>query len=537
MSELQPPSETPPSPEAKKRVSAVVDIGAASVRMVIAEIDAAGRVHRLESLRRAVRLGKDTFTQGRIEQETVRSCIEILKNFQKVMAEYGITDPAQVHAVATSSVREAQNADNFRDRISIATGINLRIIDAAEESRLTFMAAQDVLEKAPDLASADVLFVEVGGGSTEILLLQQGRVGFSNSYQLGTLRTREELETYRAPSERVRRILAQHITHAAETMKKDIPPVQSPVLVAMSGDVRFAASQIVPDWADAPLARLDLKTLAAFADKIITVPVEKLVGRYKIAYEEAETLGPGLFTYVILCRMLNAGTIIIPKTSFRDGLLRDVAFERPWTDAFSEEVVRSAVALGHKYAFDEKHARHVADLGARIFQALHKEFHLDPRHDLLLRVAGLVHEIGGFISDRSHHKHSMYLILNSDIFGLNRDDLTLVALIARYHRRALPSLSQPEFAALDMDRRITVSKMSAILRVADALDRNHLQQVQNPVLSLSKDELTITADNVEDLTMERMALKEKGRLFEEAYGLRVVLQEGRTVKGEKPDAG
>jgi len=235
--------------------------------------------------------------------------------------------------------------------------------------------------------------------------------------------------------------------------------------------------------------------------------------------------------------MLNAETIIIPKTSFRDGLLRDVAFQRPWTDAFAEEVVRSAVALGHKYAFDEKHARHVADLSVLLFQTLQKEFHLDPRHELLLRVAGLVHEIGGFISDRSHHRHSMYLILNSDLFGLNRDDLTLVALIARYHRRALPSLNHPEYAALDMDRRITVSKMAAILRVADAMDRNHLQQVRGPVLSLTKDELAITADNVEDLTMERMALKEKGKLFEEAYGLRIVLREGRAVKGDNPDAG
>ncbi len=538
MSEPKPATETQaaPGPETKKRTAAVIDVGATSIRMVIAEIDAAGHVHKLESLQKPAPLGKGTFVKGVIEQDTIRDSVEILRGFQKVMAEYGISDPVQVHAVATSSVREAQNADNFRDRVAIATGINLKIIDEAEESRLTFMAAQDVLEAKPDLGARDVLFVDVGGGSTELLLLREGKVSFSNSYPLGTLRTREALETDKTPSERIRRILTQHLTHAVDTMKKDMPAIPSPVMVAMSGDARFAASEVFPNWNEAPLAEVDLKTFAAFADKIVTLPAEKLVARFKLPYEEAETLGPGLFTYIILARALKAETLIIPKTSFRDGLLRDLAFGRPWTDAFAGEVVRSAVTLGRKYGFDENHGSHVADLCLRLFGVLQKEFRLPSRHELVLRVAGLLHEVGGFINNRSHHKHSMYVILNSDIFGLSRDDLTLVALISRYHRRALPSLNHPEYAALDPEQRITISKNAAILRLADALDRNHLQQVRDPGLVLTKNELVITVDNVEDLTLERMALKDKGRLFEEVYGLKIVLQEGRITKGDGPNA-
>jgi len=149
-----------------------------------------------------------------------------------------------------------------------------------------------------------------------------------------------------------------------------------------------------------------------------------------------------------------------------------------------------------------------------------------------LRVAALLHEIGGFISNRSHHKHSMYLILNSDLFGVSREDMTLVALTARYHRRALPSLAQVEYSVLSQEDRLAVSKMAAILRVADALDRNHLQQARDLSCVLEKDQFVITVNNVEDLTVERLAVKEKGALFQDIYGLPVVLKEGRvTIEG------
>jgi exopolyphosphatase/guanosine-5'-triphosphate,3'-diphosphate pyrophosphatase len=537
VTEARPAPDSPVPPEGKKRIVAVIDMGATAVRMDIAEIQKGGNARRLESLRKSAPLGKDTFTKGRIGQETIGQCIGILKGFQAVMSEYGISDAGQVLAVATSSVREAANADSFRDRIYVATGINLKVIDESEQNRLTFLAAQEVFEKKPDLAQADVLFAEVGGGSTELFLLRKGQVSFSNSYQLGTLRMRETLETYLTPSDRVRRILGQHIGRTAETMKRDVPPVPSPVLVAMSADAQFAASKISPEWPDEPLLAVDVKTFSAFADKVIPLPAEKLVSRFNLGYEEAETIGPGLFAYVILCRTFKIETIVIPKTTFRDGLLREVASERSWTDAFAEEVVRQALALGRKYAFDEKHARFVADMSVRLFQILQRDFHLDPRHELLLRVAALLHEIGGFISNRSHHKHSMYLIQNSGLFGLSREDVALAALIARYHRRALPSLNHPEYAALDRDSRIAVSKIAAILRVADALDRNHLQQIVNSEITLSKDELLIIVEGAEDLTLERLALKEKGPLFEDIYGLKVVLREGRAAGSAKPHAG
>ena len=534
----EPPSGTSsPAADAKPRTVAVIDVGATAIRMEIAELDAQGGVRIIDSLRQGVHLGKDTFTKGHIQQATIQECVEILRGFRRAMDEYGIAQPDQMRAVATSSVREADNRDTFLDRIYIATGINIRAIDEAEENRLTFMAAQGVAEKSPDLVQGDTLVADVGGGSTEVLLLRQGYVAFSNSYRVGSLRMRETLETYRAPTERVRTILGQNIQRLVEQILRSVPASKPSALIAMSAESRFAASQLVPEWPSVDFARIDYKTFSAFAEKLLPLSAEKIVARHRVTYQEAETLGPALLVYVHLARGFKVDTLVVPKAGLRDGLLKEMTLLGSWSGSFAEQVIHSAAALGEKYRVDEGHARHVANLALQIFRELKAEHQLGPRHELLLEVAGLVHEVGGYVSSRSHHKHSMYLILNSDLFGLTREDMAMIALVSRYHRRALPGPTHAEYNALDRDRRIAVSKMAAILRVADALDRNHVQQVRDLAFSREDRQFVITVRGVEDLTMERLAMKDKGNLFEEVYGMPVVLREARAQAGESSDAG
>lgn len=514
------------------RLAAVIDIGASAIRMEIAEIGENGELRTLEQLRQGCHLGKDTFTKNRIQQSTIQECVEILQGFQRVMEEYGITQPEQIRAVATSSVREAENRDTFLDRIYIGTRINVRAIDEAEESRLTYMAAQGVVESEPGLKNGNVMVVDVGGGSTELLLVQKGQVTFSDSYRLGSLRMREMLESQRAPSERVRTILGQHIQRMVEQISRNVPASDLTALVAMSGDARFAAAHLYPEWATARAARIEYKTFTGFVDKVLPLSAERIASKYHLSFQEAETVGPALLVYVHLARAFKTDCIIIPKSSLRDGLLKEMTLAGFWTGAFAKQVIHAALALGEKYRVDKKHGRHVADLCVKLFRELQPVHQLDKRHELLLEVAALLHEVGGFISSRSHHKHSMYLILNSDLFGLTRNDMSLIALVARYHRRAMPSPTHPEYTSLDRDSRIAVSKLAAILRVADAMDRNHMQQISDLTFAREAGQFVITVRNVEDLTMERMALKEKGAMFEEIYGIPVVLREDRAQAGE-----
>jgi exopolyphosphatase/guanosine-5'-triphosphate,3'-diphosphate pyrophosphatase len=508
------------------RPVAVIDVGATAIRMVIAEIDAAGRAHPLESLQQGVHLGKDTFTKGRIQPATIEECVTILRGYRRVMQEYGVTKPDQIRAVATSSVREAENRDAFLDRIYTATQIDLEAIEEAEVTRLTYVAVQDVLRQHPQLTGGNLLIIEVGGGSTELLLVQQGNVTYSNTYGVGSLRMREQLETYRAPADRLRQILDQDIARTVDDIRRSVPVETAvPCMVAVSGDVRFAAAQLVPHWEAVDCATVPVKHLARLAEEIAVVPVDELVRKFGLPYQEAETVGPALLMYNRLAHAFKTRKFLIPKSSLRDGLLREMAAREHWTKEFSEQVIRSALTLAERCRCDEAHATHVAQLSRQLFRELQPEHQLGKRFELLLQVAALLHEIGMFISNRSYHKHSQYMIMHSDLFGLTKEDMLLISLIARYHRRAGPRPYHEGYINLDRDNRLAVSKCAAILRVADALDSSDKQIVRHLHFSREPGQFIITVAGVEDLTLERLALKQKGSMFEDVYGLRCVLRE------------
>lgn len=514
------------------RLVAVIDIGASGMRLRIAEILADGAVRTLDSLQQAVHLGKDTFTTRRIQTSTVEECVKILKSFRRIMEEYGVTRPDQIRAVATSAVREAENRASVLDRLYMSTQINVETIEGAEENRLTYIAIHDALKQEKRLQKGNAIIVDLGGGSTELLLLEEGLVTFAHSYRLGALRIRETLETYRAPVDRIRALLDQHIRRVVNQLHHTVPVKRVGAMVAVGGDAQFAASLLSPSWADKRVVSLDLKSFCNLADKLATVPVDDLVRQYRIPYQEAETLGPALVAYKQLARVFGVKSILVPKASLRDGLIAEIAAGSAWTEEFSAQAIHSAITLGEKYAFDRRHAEHVAGLSVQLFRALQADHGLDRRYELLLRIAALLHEIGNFVSDRSHHKHSMYLILNSDLFGLGRKDITLIALVARYHRRAAPQPYHEEYQALDRDGRVAVAKLAAILRVADALERNHLPGQRAVSFEREKDQFVVIIQDGQDLTFERLALKEKGNLFAEVYGMPVTVRAGRAARSE-----
>jgi exopolyphosphatase/guanosine-5'-triphosphate,3'-diphosphate pyrophosphatase len=145
----------------------------------------------------------------------------------------------------------------------------------------------------------------------------------------------------------------------------------------------------------------------------------------------------------------------------------------------------------------------------------------------VLHVAALLHEIGAFVSNRSLHKHSLYLIRNSEIFGLGKRNLLLVALVARYHRRASPQPMHEGYATLTRDERVAVAKMAALLRVAVALDESRSQRIHDFTCAVEGSRLVISIAQAEDLSLEQLALRQNGSLFEEVFGLRVLLRISR----------
>ena len=196
---------------------------------------------------------------------------------------------------------------------------------------------------------------------------------------------------------------------------------------------------------------------------------------------------------------------------------------------FEHQVLASADTLGRRYRFDHDHGHHVARLATRLFEQLREEHGLGDRERLLLQVAALLHDVGIYVSLRAHHKHSQYILAASQIFGLSNEETALVSNIARYHRRGLPQKSHLPFIALDRHDRLIVNKLAAILRVANALDAEHAQKVQDARLVRRGSNWILELDGAGDLTMEQLAATARADMFAETYGRQLVIRPAGVV--------
>ncbi len=503
---------------------AAIDIGANSIRAAIAEVASSGTVKVLEQFRRIVRLGQDTFRRGRISGSGIRSVVDVIRDYRQKIDFY---DVRKLRAVATSAVREATNSDNLLDRVLIATGVEIDVIGTPEESRLTVSAVRQALGEVLTMSDSRTLIVDVGGGSTLLTVMQDGEVTASLSMPLGSIRLQENLATTEESPILAARLIRQHIHNFIATAQRSSLLKGIRQYVATGGDVRFAAEKIGKPGASSEFSTITRRCLDKFVSHYKNHTAEELANQFSLQFVDAETLNPALMVQQALMHACSSNRMIVSKVSMRDGLLLDLArFVRGQEDpALAKGVIQSATAIAAKYSVDLAHARNVAAYSVRLFDELRAEHGLEPRHRLLLQAAAILHEVGRFVSNRSHHKHSYYLLANSEVFGLTRDEINQVAHIARYHRRSEPKSSHAEYMRLPREQRIVVSKLTALLRVADALDRSHAQQAGQFTTRLEGREMTLLIKGAVDLTAERRSIANKGRLFEDIYGMKIHLEE------------
>jgi exopolyphosphatase/guanosine-5'-triphosphate,3'-diphosphate pyrophosphatase len=521
---LAPVTPPPPAPEPVRPV-AVIDIGASAIRLTVAEPGPPGTPAKvLEEASRGVLLGKDTFTHNRLTPATVEATLKALQGFRRIMDTYGVV---RYRAVATSAVREAQNGDAFLDRVRLRTGIDVEVIDGSEENRLTYLAVRDRLKDHPALVSGDTLLVEVGGGSADLSFLRKGQPLYSGTYPLGAIRLRQSMASWHGSAEQGLRLLRRQIHNVVDDIRREIPLREARFFIALGEDVRFAADHTLGDAPADGLPIIPREPFIALCDQVSAFDVEQLVEQYHLPQSDAETLVPSLLACRELFLETQAEGVAIPETSLRSGLLLDVlqADEGRVSQDLGRQVLASAAALGEKYRWDQNHCRKVAQLAVKLFDDLRAEHGLGDRDRLLLEVAALLHDVGNFVSLKGHHKHSCYLLSVSEIFGLNADDMGLVANVARYHRRGLPQKSHPPYMALDREARVKVNKLSAILRLANALDADHLQKVGAVKVLREDDHWVLEVEGGGDLTLERLAALARADLLTEVFGRRVSFRE------------
>jgi exopolyphosphatase/guanosine-5'-triphosphate,3'-diphosphate pyrophosphatase len=270
---------------------------------------------------------------------------------------------------------------------------------------------------------------------------------------------------------------------------------------------------------------IDRQSFTGFAERIQHYTVEDCVQNLGIPYAHAEGLIPSIQIYRLFLEHTPAARVVVPLVSIREGFLIDLVLgvDSELEEDFYSQIVASAVNLGRRYHYDEAHGRHVADLCLIFFDSLGREHGMGRRERRMLEIAAILHDIGVCINGAGHHRHGYYLVANSDIFGLHRDERDIIATVIRYHRGDPPAQGDIEYISLQREERVLVLKMASILRVADALDRGHAQRVKKLVLERKGETMMIHTEGVPDLSLEQIGIDKKADLFQDVFGYRIML--------------
>lgn len=528
---------------------AALDLGSNALRLRIVEAQAgmpgreqlsllpeggASGWREVVSLRAPVRLGAEVFLTGKLAAASIGQATSALREFRQSM------DDAKVdayRATATSAVREASNGATLVERARREAGIELEVIEGMEEARLIQLAVTRRL----NLAEKRALLVDVGGGSTELTYLDKGRSKWAISLPIGTVRLLEMFVRKPLAIDRRRQTLLfegvdRVLAEAVPVLKK--MPFDFVVGTGGSVDTLSELCALKGGHAGYPRA-VDVGVMKTLLGRLFAMTPEQRKETFGLRPDRADTIVTAASIFLRVAETFGATAIVAPGVGLKEGILEELVdryFDRWDKEADASAVIDGCIRLGKRYGFDQAHGELVATLATSLFDAMADYHGFGDRERLLLRAAAMLHDVGDYVRYDGHHKHSYYLIQNSDIMGLTPDERAVVANVARYHRKSPPDPSHPNFRDLDKDARTKVRGLAAILRIADALDREHLGKVQSLKAEIDPKarrlNLVVTGDEHREL--EEWTVRHKSELFRDVYDLEVNLAAATGAPSNRP---
>lgn len=498
----------------------IVDMGSNAIRFLVAEATG-GAAAVLENHRLALRLGHEVFATGQVPDAMLLDLVDAFRRFRATCDRLGVT---HIRAIATSAMRDARNRDLVVDRVREACGIEIEVISGTQEAYLLKLA----VESRISLATGRSLLVDIGGGSVEVLVVENGQVTSADSYRLGALRMLQALATSESAGESFVDLLNKHLRSLEHRIADRFTAGRVDRYVAVGGNIDSLADLLTkrrgPQQKDGVDA-IELDELQREVMDLASLPVAARIEKYDLKADRADTIVPAGIVYARLGELAGAQRVLVPRIGIKDGLLLEVVhghFESFLAADHVDVVLSSCRAMGRRFHFEPGHAESVLRLARRLFDDTRELHGLDARSRVLLEAAALLHDVGVAINNDGHHKHSQYLIESTELVGLTEEERHLVALLARYHRKGPPSRDHEEFATLRRKERTQIERLTALLRLADALDRQHAGVVADVEVRLLPDAVelrpVLAGDPRTRLTLEAKAVAEKGALFAQLFG-------------------
>lgn len=497
---------------------AVIDIGTNSIHMLMAEIHPNFTFEIIGREKEMTRLGDGTMSKRYLSKAVMERGLATIRKFYFLAQSKGIQ---KIVAVATSAVREASNGGDFIRKIKKETKIHVRVITGEEEGRLIYLGVKHSME----LPEGNTFIIDIGGGSVEILVVNSQRILFLKSLKLGAARLKQLF--LQGGGEKEIRKLEKHISGQLKNVLPQIKALGFANAIGTSGTLNnlaamaFYAGNRSQEYSarDASLGYDDMKALY---QRLIASTSEERAAMKGLDPLRNDLIVSGAAVTMAFMKSLGIQKLRLCDKAIREGMVYDYIarnrFRLKSEETIPDVRLRNVLRLASKCNYEKSHAEHTAKLAMQIFdqtQRLHKLVELDRE---LLEYASLLHDIGYHISFSRHHRHAYYLIKNAGMNGFTDEEIDILALVTRYHRRGLPKKSQPEFGTLPKITRRRIEWLAAILRIADALDRSHFSVVEAVEVKVKKKWTAFSLVSHNDAEYEIWDAKQKCDLFEKLSG-------------------
>ena len=515
---------------------AAIDIGTNSVHMIVARVRPDFSFEIVDREKEMVRLGAGGLDGKKLTPEAITAALQALSKFARLARSHKVD---RILAVATSATREAENGGAFLRAIQRKTGIRPRIITGTEEARLIHLAAVYGVD-----TPKPAVVIDIGGGSVEITLGSGRDIEFARSFKLGVIRLTERFVDSDPISSRDERKMTKFIGEHVNRYLESIVEKGFDRVIGTSGTILSlgAVATAIDREGAVPKELRNLRVPAKSVRRLRKMAVEMdLEDRLHLPGMDprrADLAVAGAVLVDTLLRKLNADDITLCDLALREGVVldyiqrhrRDIAR----VDRYPDVRRRSVVELGERCAWEAHHSRQVAAIAVTLFDYTRRIHGLGDREREWLEFASLLHDIGNHISYQKHHRHSYYLVKNGDLRGFEPEEIDIIALVTRYHRRATPKRDHPGVEDLTKEQRHVVAILAAFLRLAESLDRSRHGVIRGIQVRERLGELRIYVQASGDAELEVWAAHRSARALEEALDRKVRIDKVPYRKRERP---
>lgn len=511
--------------------AAVVDVGSSSIKLIVGELHN-DEIKIIETLKNPIPIGKHAFLKGKIPQGIINQTVGVLERYKQVLAELDVKDYA---VIATTAVREARNRDIFLDTVFRKTGFKIEVLNAGDVVYYidSFLSHSNKIKKAYPIREKNLLIGELGAGSLDISVMEKGNTLMNIGFPIGTLRLAQFMAGLDGSMEEIYDAVEEYIAHEIKYLQQMNPKLNVDDVILIDENYSTYLQNILPNKRrDSNFFQFKKSESDEFLARLRERSAVEIARDYNIPVDISETIVGYASILSSLFHLTNKENIFILQTSLSEAILANMLDKYETMDKHNrmDQLVSVATYLCRKFNLDLNHMEHVASLSQTLFDEMKHSLGLQDKDRLYLTLAAYLHDIGMFINNRAHHKHTEYVIHSLNLFRLTEGEIKIIAAVARYHRKSAPLPTHLIYNSLSAEQQILVQKLSALLRVANALDRSHRQKVKKMEVKLTKNQdINLIVYTHESFLLEKSSFMEKKGFFEEITGNRLLL----TVRQEE----